>query len=115
MTKITAAPCSLTCQTGVRLLEYDYLSDYTDHNMGAYSIAEAKAHLSALVEQVIRGEAVTLTRRGKPVARIVPTGELMPKPKLDLAALRKFRAGLPKAAISSAEMVRNMRDQKDGW
>ena len=40
--------------------------------VSAYSIAEAKAHLSALLEQVARGEPVTLTKRGKPVARIVP-------------------------------------------
>ena len=38
--------------------------------MGAYSIAEAKAHLSALLDQVARGEVITLTKRGKPVARL---------------------------------------------
>jgi len=83
--------------------------------MSAYSIAEAKAHLSALVEQVVRGETVTLTRRGKTVARIVPAGELTPKPRLDLAVLQKFRASMPKASLTSAEMMRNMRDEKDGW
>ena len=83
--------------------------------MGAYSIAEAKAHLSALVEQVARGEPVTLTKRGKPVARIVPAGELPSKPKLDLAALRKFRAGMPVSRINAAQMVRLMRDEADGW
>ena len=83
--------------------------------MGAYSIAEAKAHLSALVEQVARGEQVTLTKRGKPVARIVPAGELVPKPKLDLAALRKFREGMPVSPLNAAQMVRLMRDEADGW
>lgn len=82
--------------------------------MGAYSIAEAKAHLSALVEQVVRGEQVTLTKRGKPVARIVPAGELAPKPKLDLVALRKFRAGLPFSKVNAAQIVRQMREQADG-
>ena len=83
--------------------------------MSAYSIAQAKAHLSALVEQVARGEPVTLTKRGKPVARIVPAGEFNPKPKLDLAALKKFRARLPRSPVSSAIMVRKMRDEADGW
>lgn len=83
--------------------------------MSAYSIAEAKAHLSALLEQVARGEQVTLTKRGKPVARIVPAGDLNPKPKLDLAALKKFRASLPRSRLSSAVMVRKMRDEADGW
>jgi prevent-host-death family protein len=83
--------------------------------MGAYSIAEAKAHLSALLAQVARGEVVTLTKRGKPVARIFPAGDLPVKPKLDLRALEKSRARLPKSRVNSAEMVRKMRDEAAGW
>lgn len=83
--------------------------------MGAYSIAEAKAHLSALVEQVGRGEPVTLTKRGKPVARIVPLAELVPKPKADLEQLRAFRATLPMSKMSSTEMIRKMRNEEPGW
>ena len=67
------------------------------------------------MEQVARGEPVTLTKRGKPVARIVPAGELPSKPKLDLAALRKFRAGMPVSRVNAAQMVRLMRDEADGW
>ena len=33
---------------------------------------EAKTHLSALLEAVEAGEEVLITRRGKPVARLVP-------------------------------------------
>ncbi len=33
---------------------------------------EAKTHLSALLEQVERGEEVVITRHGKAVARLVP-------------------------------------------
>lgn len=33
---------------------------------------EAKTHLSALLEAVEAGEEITITRRGKPVARLVP-------------------------------------------
>lgn len=33
---------------------------------------EAKTHLSELVAEVESGASVTLTRRGKPVARLVP-------------------------------------------
>ena len=36
------------------------------------SITEAKAKLSALLDLVKAGETVTITDRGKPVARIVP-------------------------------------------
>ena len=83
--------------------------------MGAYSVAEAKAHLSALLEQVARGEIVTLTKRGKPVARLVPADQFSIKPKLDLQALEKFRSKLPKSPVNSRTMVRKMRDEADGW
>jgi prevent-host-death family protein len=34
---------------------------------------EAKTHFSALLEQVERGEQVTITKHGRPVAKLVPT------------------------------------------
>lgn len=36
------------------------------------NIHEAKTHLSRLIEQVEKGEEVTIARAGKPVARLVP-------------------------------------------
>lgn len=38
-------------------------------SVGAF---EAKTHLSALLDRVERGEEVTITRHGRPVARLVP-------------------------------------------
>lgn len=35
---------------------------------------EAKTHLSALLERVEKGETITITRRGLPIARLVPVG-----------------------------------------
>ena len=37
--------------------------------VGAY---EAKTHLARLLDKVAGGETVTITRRGRPVARMVP-------------------------------------------
>lgn len=37
-------------------------------------IRELKTHLSALLRRVKRGESLTVTDRGTPVARIVPAG-----------------------------------------
>lgn len=34
--------------------------------------AKAKAHLSELLDNVERGETLVITRRGRPIARIVP-------------------------------------------
>ena len=37
--------------------------------VGAY---EAKTHLARLLDEVARGERITITKRGKPVAELVP-------------------------------------------
>jgi prevent-host-death family protein len=41
------------------------------YSVGAY---EAKTHLPQLLDRVESGEAITITRHGKPVARLVPAG-----------------------------------------
>lgn len=40
---------------------------------------EAKTHLSALLERVAQGETFTITRHGKPVARLVPIDQRDPE------------------------------------
>lgn len=50
---------------------------------------EAKNTLSALLDLVERGEEVTITRHGKPVARLVP-----PKPGIDRDQARAAAARL---------------------
>ncbi|WP_029888523.1 type II toxin-antitoxin system Phd/YefM family antitoxin [Polycyclovorans algicola] len=44
--------------------------------IGAY---EAKTHFSSLIERASRGERITITRRGKPVAELGPSGRVDPK------------------------------------
>ena len=40
--------------------------------MYSYNVAEAKTHLSEILQRVAEGEEVLLTRRGRPVARVIP-------------------------------------------
>lgn len=40
--------------------------------MPAVSLKDAKAGFSSLVDDVVRGEFITITRHGKPVAALVP-------------------------------------------
>lgn len=40
--------------------------------MEIVQIAQAKAHLSALLERVEAGEEIVIARRGKAIARLVP-------------------------------------------
>ena len=78
--------------------------------MGAFSIAEAKAQLSAIIEMVENGESVTITKRGIPVVKIVPVNAVPAKPKIDLESLRKLRASMPVMKVPAVEMIRRMRD-----
>ena len=40
--------------------------------MTIHNVAEAKAHLSQLLEAALRGEDVIVARAGKPLVRLVP-------------------------------------------
>lgn len=43
------------------------------------NIAEAKAHLSALVDRAAAGEEIILCKAGRPVARLMPLAERTPR------------------------------------
>jgi prevent-host-death family protein len=72
------------------------------------SLADAKAHLSELVDRVEAGESVDITRRGKRVARL--TAAERPRRRIELAALQALTAAMPAPAQEAAELVRAMRD-----
>ena len=46
--------------------------------MASVTLADAKAHLSALVDQAVRGETVQITRCGKAVAEIAAITDARP-------------------------------------
>jgi prevent-host-death family protein len=52
-----------------------YMIVYISGMAHRYSVAEARAHLPSIIEQAEAGEAVELTRRGRPVAVIVSREE----------------------------------------
>jgi prevent-host-death family protein len=72
-------------------------------------VATAKAHLSELLDRVEKGEDIVITRHGKPVARL--TAEAPKKKPLDIKALERLRAMMPKSDIEAGETVRRMRDE----
>ena len=78
--------------------------------MEAFSVAEAKAQLSAIIEMVEAGETVTITKRGKPVVKMVPANALPIKPKMDLEKLRNLRALTPMMKTNSVEIIHQMHD-----
>ncbi len=77
--------------------------------MRRVSVADAKAHLSALLDAVERGEELEITRRGRPIAKISPLPP--PRQPLDVEAIRRHLASLPMQPESAGELVRRMRDE----
>ena len=62
---------------------------------------EAKTHLPRLLDRVARGESLTITRQGRPVARLVPVEDDQPS-RSRRAARRIFerRKRLKRASLS---------------
>ena len=60
------------------------------HSVGSY---EAKTHLPQLLERVERGETITITRHGKPVARLVPAVAVTSRAQIaaTIAAMAAFQ------------------------
>ena len=71
--------------------------------------AHAKAYLSELLDKVEDGEDVLIIRRGRAVARISPVTR--PKTPLPLEELAEFRTTMPRLRRSSAELLREARDE----
>lgn len=71
--------------------------------VGAY---EAKTRLSGLLEEVRRGARISITRRGVPVAMLVPASpDGRGDPGQAIRALRAFRKGLTLGAVPARAML----------
>lgn len=72
-------------------------------SIGAY---EAKTHLPRLLDEVEKGERITITKHGRPVAVLVPPDAA---PTIDVDAqmerMRAFRKGNRLAGITIRELI----------
>lgn len=108
-------------QSTVRI---DHQDGFADHRLSAmiltifmvktsmgthvFSLSEAKARLSELVDLAAAGEPVVITRHGKPVLELVrPQAARKP---VDLDALRRLTEGQPGQQESAGAFVRRLRD-----
>jgi prevent-host-death family protein len=71
--------------------------------IGAY---EAKTHLPALLERVARGERITITKHGLPVAQLVPVGPAAADRTALVDELKRRRSTLRLRGLK----VRKLRD-----
>jgi prevent-host-death family protein len=78
--------------------------------MTEVSVAEAKAHLSALLDRVERGEEVVITRRGKAVAKV--SGMERKLEPIDWEEIDRVRESMPFQEVPSVDIIRRMRDEK---
>lgn len=71
---------------------------------------EAKTHLSRLLDKVEKGEKITITRHGAPVARLVPVEkEEKPDVKKVIEQIRELRKGVTLGGLSIREMINEGR------
>ncbi len=52
---------------------------------------EAETHFPQLLDRVVRGESLTITRHGRPVAKLVPTDDPRKQAAQAVARLRQLR------------------------
>lgn len=75
--------------------------------VGAY---QAKTHLPGLLEEVSRGARVSITRRGVPVAMLVPASPAgKGDPGQAIRKLREFRKGITLGGITVRELIEEGR------
>jgi prevent-host-death family protein len=79
----------------------------SEMTVGCY---EAKTHLARLLDRVERGEEITITRHGVPVARLVPVDSAIATGRLRAVdALKEFGRGRRLDGISLRELIEEGR------
>jgi len=78
--------------------------------MRTVGVYEAKTHLASLLDDVERGETITITRHGQPIAELVPLRA--PRTAEDYRrAFRELRKGVRLNGPSIRELIEEGRRQ----
>ena len=76
--------------------------------MSTVSAYDAKTHLSSLLERASDGETITITKHGRPVAKLVPVE--MQRPVDDIIdTLIEARKGVRLGALSARDLIEDGR------
>ena len=82
--------------------------------MATYSVADAKNKLPRLIDQALEGEAVVITRHGKPVVELRPARSPKLKgSKLTYEWLRARRDSRKPVATTSVELLRRLYEDDE--
>jgi prevent-host-death family protein len=87
--------------------------------MSTHSVADAKNHLSELINRALKGEGVVITRRGQPVVELkairsaVERVDEAPRQmtEADFEWLRARRAKMTPSKTDAVTLIRQMRDE----
>lgn len=75
--------------------------------VGSY---EAKTHLPRLLNEVARGDEILITRRGIPIARLVPANDSNAETiERTIARIQQYRRGLRLGGLSLREIIEEGR------
>jgi len=78
--------------------------------MTTASAYETKTHLAELLRRVQRGESITITKHGVPVAKLVPLDDEKKRNVAEaIAAIREFRNGHTLGGITIRELIEEGR------
>jgi prevent-host-death family protein len=82
--------------------------------MSTHSIAEAKNHLSELIDRALKGEHVVITRHGRPVVELAMVAEpVHPVSPADLDWLAERRIGRASVAENAGLLLTKLRDEQE--
>ena len=71
---------------------------------------DAKTHLPQLLERVAHGETVQITKRGVPIARLVPVGGADKRdPKEAARQIRELRKGVTLGGLKLRDLINEGR------
>lgn len=77
--------------------------------MKRIGVYEAKTHLPRLLDEVERGETITITRHGRPVARLVPVSGRRRSVQETIEAIEEFRKGHTLGDLTIRELIEEGR------
>jgi prevent-host-death family protein len=82
--------------------------------MSTHSVAEAKNKLPELIDRVLKGEGVVITRHGRPVVELKPIPEAArPISSADLDWLVAHRASTHHAKDNAGKLLTRLRDEDE--
>lgn len=82
--------------------------------MSSHSVSEARSRLPELIDRALRGEGVTITRRGVPVVELRPVrprARAVTREDLDWLAAR--RVGVRRTEADAGALVSQLRDEDE--